>query len=356
MEKKCSTVNMDRLLVTDIGDNHLVGKEPDLFGIEVELEGMKVITLKESIAKYWGMHEDGSLRKVKPGAEAIEYVLKKPLDFGTTIKAVETLFEHLNTNPGTQVFESYRTSIHVHVNFLNDTMRTTANFITLALIFDELFVSQNGETRIGNNFCLRSKDAEGQLCELMASFKNYGSFFNLTANHRYSSINIASLLKFATIEFRSLECTTDTKRLIDWIAVIQNLKTEARKYDNPREIIAKFSRRGPLGFMVSCLGEQYVKYASVPNAQLMMRDGMRLAQDFAYCSEWQSPAAGVTQPKRKGALPGYKQFYNEFAGQPPQPNAHWGVNPAIQHQAPQPLQWQPIEAFNVVIEDEDDDD
>lgn len=320
MNSIAQPIVLDRTLVTDLGNNYNVGPELDLFGIEVELEGRKINTNKESITKYWGVHADGSLRVFKPGAEACEYVFKKPLDMLETQRAIAVLFEYLTKNPGTEVFDSYRTSIHVHVNCLNDTIRTIVNFLTLSIIFDELFVSQNGETRTGNNFCLRSRDAEGQITDLINSVRKGGTLYNLSVNDRYSSVNFSSLLKFGTVEFRSLECTTDYDRVIHWIKTLQALKTASRQYEDPREIISKFSRRGPMGFMISHLGSQYEKYASVPGSHQLLHNGMRLAQDFAFCSDWRQPLEGSKQIKPKvkmgapaGAVANYAQHLAQIA-------------------------------------------
>lgn len=288
---------LDRKLFEDVGGSpHAT--EPDMFGIEVELEGMKIQSQKDSIMKYWGIHQDNSLRANKPGSQCCEYVFFKPLVMEDTKKALTVLFDYLNGTPGVEVFDSYRTSVHVHVNCLQDTIRTVVNFLTLSIIFDELLVSQNGETRIGNNFCLRSKDAEGQIADIVRSVSQHGSIFNLSPNDRYSSTNFSSLVKFGTVEFRSLEGTTDYKRVMHWVKTLQALKEAARTYENPREIIAKFSRRGPLGFIVSSLGEQYEKYTKVAGSHMMLHNGMRLAQDFAFCSDWRQPEKGELKPSR----------------------------------------------------------
>lgn len=334
---------LDRKVVEDIGGSpHAI--ERDMFGLEIELEGRKLKTMKEAITKYWSIHPDGSLRVHKPESEALEYVFNKPYNMEDTKKALAVLYEYLNTNPGTEVFDSYRTSIHVHVNCLQDTVRTVMNFLTLSIIFDELFVSQNGERRIGNNFCLRAKDAEGQIADIIRSVTQYGSIYNLSPNDRYSAINFSSLIKFGTVEFRSLECTLDYKRVMHWIKTLQALKEASRQYENPREIISKFSRRGPLGFIVSHLGEQYEMYAKVPGAHQMLHNGMRLAQDFAFCSDWRQPEKGEIKPpssKRKGKNPlGNIEHYQNLLAQINQENQgnpipaqnvvnhiHWEPNP-----------------------------
>ncbi len=277
-------VKLEEQLVNQVG-NHFELKDKDYFGVEVELEGYNIITKAIDIYKYWSPHNDNSLRALKPNSQAVEYVLTKPLNLVKTRTAVRELYKFLNS-PDVKVVPSYRTSIHVHVNCLMETVRTISNYITLCVIFDELFVSQNGSTRIGNNFCLRSRDAEGQIINAISSIKSYGNFNNLHSKYRYSSVNLASLNKYGTIEFRSLECTTNYKRVINWIELLQQLKENARNYADPREIIAEFSQLGVVQFTMRHLKSFAYKYILVPEFDVMIHNGMRLAQDFAYCSDW----------------------------------------------------------------------
>lgn len=260
-------------------------KNPDAYGIEVELEGKNFITPPDSVNIYWHMVKDGSLRVKVLGDCAIEYVTRQPFPIAHIERAITVLFGYL-TSPNVKVFDSYRTSIHVHVNFAMETFRTIYNFMTLSLIFDELLVSQNGEHRIGNNFCLRARDALGQLQSLINSINEGHNFFGVPSNDRYSSINFASLLKFGSIEFRSLECTTHEGRLLHWIGTLAEMKKKAKGYNNPVDVIQQFSMLGPRKFLTGVLGPYSAKYLNVDNMEDMLFNGMRIAQDLAFCSEW----------------------------------------------------------------------
>lgn len=262
-------------------------KTHELFGIEVELEGKGGISKPtDKIMEDWTVTNDGSLRKLAPGDEAIEYVTRVPRNRLRTTKSLMNLMEFL-TSPGKVVYDSYRTSIHVHVNCMADKLIHVYNFITLCIIFDELLASQNGEHRIGNNFCLRARDAQGQVTDLINSINSHGSIFGLQGNWRYSAINFASLCKFGTVEFRSLECTTDLPRIIQWVQVIENMKIASRTFDNPQQIIRGFSSAFSIqDFCKMILGDMADKYIQVPGFEHMLFDGMRLAQDFAFCSKW----------------------------------------------------------------------
>lgn len=290
-------MNLQQKLVDVIGAvNGEVCKITEMFGVEVELEGMGGIAKPTlEVNNLWAVHQDGSLRKMGPLDEAIEYVTRQPYDRAKTAAAVKVLMDFLN-KPGLKVYDSYRTSIHVHVNCLADTQLHVCNFITLCLLFDELFVSQNGEHRIGNNFCLRAKDAQGQVVELIRSIEMNGNVFGVNPNHRYSSINFASLTKFGTVEFRSLECTTDPIRIMHWIRTIDYLKQASREFKDPQDIIRKFSQVSLHEFCYLVLGPQASKYIKVPGYEEMLFNGMRIAQEFAFCSKWIDKAK---QPKTK---------------------------------------------------------
>ncbi len=275
--------------LNDILSHHIdvqhAAKSPDVFGVEVELEGKHVSLAGDDVMKYWSKHQDGSLRAHNLGDDCIEYVSIRPLNMVQTQKSIEVLFEYLNSQDVT-VYDSYRTSIHVHVNFGMETFRTIYNFMTLSLILDELLVSQNGEHRIGNNFCLRARDAMGQLVTLCKSINSGRDFFYVNNNDRYSSINFVSLLKFGSIEFRSLECTTHEGRVMHWIGTLQRIKERARKYKNPTEVIQQFSMMDAEEFLMDVLGPYAMKYLPVEGRDSMLQNGVRIAQDLAFCSAW----------------------------------------------------------------------
>ena len=290
---------LDREICEDVKVHDGAMKEADSFGVEVELEGSGLFTQDVETNKYFDTHQDHSLRTLRPDSQAIEYVFKGPYNYDTTIKAVKLLFSHLNSEKS-EVFDSYRTSLHVHLNFGRDTSRIVYNFITLSIIFDELFVSQNGSHRVGNNFCLRARDAEDQIFDLIKSIENYGTLWHIHNNNRYSSVNIASLMKFGTIEFRSMECTTDFRRIKHWIDTLQNMKFASRTFDNPQQIVSKFSLLSMEEFMTTILGDSAPFYMNVEGWREMLLRGVRLAQDLAYCCSWEAQASGnPVRPKPK---------------------------------------------------------
>lgn len=354
-----SPMRLDLTLAAYGSDLHpMASKEPDCLGVEVELEGKNVMAAGFDVLAYWKPHADNSLRNFN-GGQCIEYVSKMPYNMEDTIKSIDVLYKFL-TDPEVKVHDSYRTSIHVHLNFGLETFRTIYNFITLSLIVDELLVSQNGDHRIGNNFCLRAKDAVGQVDNLIWSIQKGSDIFGINMHDRYSSINFASLMKFGSIEFRSLECTVNKGRLIHWINTLSHMKKVSREFTNPIEIISKFSQLGPQGFLFYIFGPYALKYVAVPGYEGMLKTGMRLAQDFAYCSEWKAMAKEeLTKPKAKmKKAPKMFEWPDEAA---PAVNYDQLLNQLINPgavDAPQPIAVQPIHVQAEPVEffeDFDDD-
>lgn len=288
--------------------------EKDLIGIEIELEGKNIhpITSKNFL-KYWADVPDNSLRKFKPGDQAIEYRYSEPLNLKDTERALVEL-EYNLSRPDVEIYDSLRTSVHVHINCMNDKMSTIYNFITLSAIFDELLVSQNGEHRAGNNFCLRAKDAEGMIIGLAECIRNSGYLSNVQQQNRYSSINIMSLFKFGTIEFRSMECTINRARLMHWVKTLLAIKEAARNFKNPAEIMGQFSQQGPERFFLSVLGPQALNYMRVVDRHRMLFEGLRLVQEFANAATWEPSTKGyakfrVSKGSNMEAYPGQLQTF-----------------------------------------------
>lgn len=277
-------MQLDRELFKDVSVRPIARLKPDVFGLEIELEGRGLAM--PDISPFT-LHTDNSLRTFREDAQALEYVFAEPLPYDETIAAIKKLFDYLNSEKA-EVFDSYRTSIHVHLNFGLETYRTIYNLVTLSIIFDELFVSQNGRHRIGNNFCLRAKDAQNQVNHLVHLISNGHKIWEVNPDSRYSSVNFASLGKFGTVEYRSMECTTNLRRVQHWIDTLQALKVSSRTFEHPGIIIGNFSGFSKEEFVRQILGPCADFYLSVPGWEDMLHNGMRLAQDFAFCSEWKN--------------------------------------------------------------------
>lgn len=213
--------------VIDIYNHRMVPTEGD-FGIEIEIEGDRVTIPRN---QYWNQEADGSLR---PKPECCEYVLKKPLSYEGAIKAIDWLNKQ-HKEAGTVANWSFRCSTHVHLNVQEMLVKDLLILTYLYYIFEEPIVKWAGEERVGNRFCLRLQDSMEIPFTVEEVFSNNLGRINGDAI-RYAALNLAAISKYGSIEFRSLNGTTDKERISKWLNAIMSLKTFAEKVKDVEEV------------------------------------------------------------------------------------------------------------------------
>lgn len=245
-------------------------------GIEIEVEGRNL----PFVEKFWRNEQDGSLR----GEESREYVLAEPLSLKDARLALAYLDAQYKAND-TVVDDSVRAGVHVHVNVQDLNMIELYNFMTLYLILEEVLVKWCGPHREGNLFCLRAGDADfliGQL-QNVAESRN---FHELHSDQlRYSSMNVKALGTYGSLEFRAMRGTRDLGLIHQWATVLVGLREVAKGFESPEKIIEGFSEGEAKGFLIKALGEHH-KAFQCEGYERMLCDGMRRAQDVAYCVDW----------------------------------------------------------------------
>lgn len=213
-------------------------------GIEIECEG---VNLFDSPVRYWTAKHDGSLR-TKNNHPPVEFVLRQPLPRTEISKALTYLMGNLERSKSV-VSESTRTSVHVHVNCLNMTIKEVVTYICMYLLFENALVDFSGPTRVGNLFCLRAKDAEYWVWCISQMFLNNGDMSVVCSdNFRYTSCNTAALSKFGSLEFRSMRGTVDQKVIETWVSLLTHLKDKAEGYSNPMKLYEDYLKFGPENF------------------------------------------------------------------------------------------------------------
>lgn len=244
-------------------------------GIEIEVEGRGLPHLE----KFWKNEEDGSLR-----GESREYVLEKPM----TLKEARLALSYLDAQykaHDTKVADSVRAGVHVHVNVQDLNIIQLYNFMVVYLILEEVLVKWCGPHREGNLFCLRAGDADYLLSQLrdVAQSKQ---FQHLHSDQlRYASMNVKALGTYGSLEFRAMRGTRDLDLIYRWAEVLVGLREFAKTFANPNQIIEGFSEGQAEGFIRAALGVHAKEFACEGYAA-MLCDGMRRAQDVAYCVDW----------------------------------------------------------------------
>ena len=226
-----------------------------LLGIEIEVEGERLPRF-DSI--YWRPEHDPSLR-----GESVEYILKKPMEASSIIKAVEELNKKAE-EAETKFNFSFRTSTHVHLNVQHNTHVELLNILYTYYLLENPMINYCGEERKCNRFCLRLEDAEGCTRWINDLFKGTEQAILAIPGDqiRYSALNLEAIKKYGSIEFRSMRGTVDKKEIKTWLDLILSIRGYALSKKTPLEIYNDFIDRGPEKFVNGVVGDLYksIKY------------------------------------------------------------------------------------------------
>lgn len=227
--------------------------------------------------------EDGSLR-----GEAKEYVFKKPSSLERTKSLTNLLCKKLNTGD-TRTDISERCGIHVHVNVQELELKQLWNFVTLYYLYEEVLVRYCGRQREGSLFCLRAKDTDWIINYIVQVLEQrparMAAAFN-TDMLRYSALNFKALTQYGSLEFRSMRGTANYGEIEPWFSVLYRLREEAKKFDNPLEILDVFNASGEETFTQRILGDYYQTFTQGVDYKAMLEESIENVEDIAYAIDW----------------------------------------------------------------------
>lgn len=252
-------------------------------GIEIEMEGKGLVRGPAG----WETTSDGSLR-----GESCEWVLTRPVTEADSYVLLDRLQKHL-VDHGTKLSPSDRCGVHIHINVQEMDVDDVFKFCILYLVLENLLVEWCGEDREGNLFCLRAEDAE-YLIQCLLRAKQKGTFKQAVHEDiRYASMNITSLIKYGSLEFRALRTPADFNRIKTWIKMLLAIKRASYNYKSTEEIIEFISMKGGRTFLRTIFGELYNEL-NTTNLNNRIIDAARRVQDVAYVNRW--------KPKKKQGL------------------------------------------------------
>jgi hypothetical protein len=200
-------------------------------GVEMELEGsgnpLRTFESDSSLHNrlITAVH-DGSLRN------GIEMVFARPLFGENALAAIDHMY---TVRDRLSIGGSARTSTHVHVNFSDttDTLDTLRSTVATYLLIERAMSITAGPHREHNTFCVptyvmppgnerRYYDvAVGLMNDDRRTLDTLGQLGN--ENNRYAAMNLASLYRHGTVEFRQLG-TVEKNQLIMWINTLLSIK------------------------------------------------------------------------------------------------------------------------------------
>lgn len=208
-------------------------------GIECETEGR----LPGDGPAGWRAERDGSLR------DGMEYVTDGSIEPMGVKKAITQLHKHIK-DAGGKVNYSFRCSTHVHCNVQDLTDWQVVNCIFSYMLFENVFMNYVAPGRVGNRFCLRFQDAQHltmQVCRFIQNLNEYGDHGLQHAivglrqeNLKYAALNLYTLRKYGTLEFRALEGTDSPEKIDIWCQAIVRWRHNATRYGSPKELYESF--------------------------------------------------------------------------------------------------------------------
>jgi hypothetical protein len=224
------------------------GYHPDGFGIEIEVES------KEALAKPWSsqyssLKGDGSLRNV--GMELVS----TPLVY-KDLPAFYEDYQILLSKIGDNFVPTKRTSVHVHMDVSQMSLIQMWNLMSVYYLVEKPLVSTAGEGRSGNLFA-QTLDENLGLVKVLSSFLKRDVPVKFRENERYFAMNMASLGRFGTLEFRSHCGTKDTKDIHDWVTTIREIRDFSLTFKTPSDVMKEFSENTNEAFIQKNLPSLY---------------------------------------------------------------------------------------------------
>lgn len=221
---------MSNLSISDITGSHF--REGRVFGVEIEIEGdglpQREVELEfdpeDEYAepcendttpdmKMWDIHEEGSIK----GAE---YVLRRPLPLTESCDAVNWLYAELHDKYNAEIYESPRTSVHVHINASDWPLAKLRKALPLLAAAEPFLVEMSGRHRKGNLFCLSRLEAPFGWSPVI-NLAEGGAYCR--GDTHYSGINFSPLWNKGSIEFRMMRGLTNPYDVIKWLMTLDAL-------------------------------------------------------------------------------------------------------------------------------------
>lgn len=269
------------------------------FGVEIEIEARSVDSFMSKLqdSKRLQVVHDGSLR----GA-ACEVIFQEGLTYKQTedaLKEFDRAAKHLDG-----VNLSDRCSVHVHYNLTHLTLsQIMSAYVTATLLEPYLIEAVGGDARTGNYFCLSGLESDTTIQGLIGFFRNRCDTYSLGGFHKYQALNLSSISRFGTLEWRMHKGCINGEQIFDWctcIREIMNVKPTAI------EICQYISEYGTVKFLEEFL-PNVKKYLLSFNKDIFKQDNgesFYIAKRLAYCVDIvDTPAPKKKKTKKKSSFP-----------------------------------------------------
>lgn len=238
-------------------------------------------------ASKWRLERDGSI------GEGFEFVFKGPCNIDEAKSRINTLWPILRANK-IDFNNQDRAGVHLHLNVQDWNVNQLFTFICLYYIFEDVLVEWCGDMRTGNHFCLRVKDAEYLLHTIITCLERRDLRVLNTALIRYSALNLTSLFKYGSLEFRSMRTPEDEEDAINWMLLINKIVEFSNRYESPLALVNNYTDIGGMVFIKEVFGDLFTLLRGINDLEYKVRDGVWIAQDIANATYWSTETEVTT--------------------------------------------------------------
>ena len=259
------------------------------FGVEIEFTGVGINTVVDALtaagvsafnAGYthqvfqnrWKLVTDGSVTDYNGiGGELVS----PPLSGEQGIEELRKVASVVNAIPGIKV--DRRCGLHVHVSWDGMTADQIKSVVSRFIKYEGWFDSIFPASRRNNRFCKTVNNALVSMA--LAARVQEARELAIYANDRYQKLNLCSLTRYGTIEFRQHSGTTDPDKIVNWVLFLEKF-IEASV--GPAEISAStsYTRRTnrPYGEIREQLERNgaAVRYAGGRKWEIRLSDGRQI--------------------------------------------------------------------------------
>lgn len=290
-------------------------KRDGVLAMELEVEGEGLPSMR---SKHWSSHADGSLK-----VNGVEYVHKGPQSLDQVRESLE-YFEKRIVDSGATVYDSERTSVHVHLNVGQKKIKDIISIATAYYMLEPVLMKHCGRSRDGNLFCLPLDKAPG----VMKYLQSFVDGTNLNGDtYRYASLNLGAIKKFGSLEVRTMRGYYDTDHLDNWGRMLDSIWSRSGDFKTPAELFDSYYGRQPVDFIAQFLADEHIDV-------LRSHDGWddrldrnhKLLAPFVYENSWDKKAEDFPKKQVEALNP----WVNEAGFIPlqtrreiPRPRARW---------------------------------
>lgn len=235
-------------------DNNLVLPTCRL-GLEFEFEGVsaKAAHPKDAWSAYWTQHRDGSLHD-----NGLEFVFSEPLWGLDATDAIRALCKWAIAH---KFKTSIRTGLHVHVDVRDLNRMELARLNVIYALFERAVYRFAGNNREENVFCLpwyKSDHMAAHVNTISSDTTDIRVASEALAQEKYGGLNLDTLARFGSVEFRHALSTTDVAWVMRWVNVCLSFKRAAQKLDaTPVQLIHNLSAVGVEQFARQVFEDQF---------------------------------------------------------------------------------------------------